>query len=92
MQGDSGGPLVCDNKLTSIVSLGKSCAEWLRPGVNTDVSKYITWIFLKTRLMGPGQYIPTINPQKLYEPNASQMNVSKTFLIFVAILILAIKE
>lgn len=92
LQGDSGGPLVCDNELTGIVSWSKSCAEWFRPGLNTDVSKYITWIFLETRLMGYGQYMPTINPQELYESNANQMNVSKTFLIFIAILILAINE
>ncbi|XP_044744027.1 transmembrane protease serine 9-like [Chrysoperla carnea] len=48
--GDSGGPLICDNQLTGIVSFGLSCAKWLRPGVYTDVTRFIDWIEQNTGL------------------------------------------
>lgn len=47
-QGDSGGPLIVtrNNKMqqVGVVSWGDQCAKKDRPGVYTDVSKYLGWI------------------------------------------------
>lgn len=49
-QGDSGGPLVCQHDSNSpfiiwgITSWGEKCAASNKPGVYTDVLKYIEWI------------------------------------------------
>ena len=45
--GDGGGPLVCEYenrwRLVGIVSWGLSCGEY--PGVYTDVTKFVPWIY-----------------------------------------------
>nr|XP_039273620.1 chymotrypsinogen 2-like [Styela clava] len=50
-QGDSGGPLVCQKKsnkqpfvLTGVTSWGLGCGDLVKPGVYTNISKYIDWI------------------------------------------------
>ncbi|XP_063292702.1 trypsin-like [Pelobates fuscus] len=44
-QGDSGGPLVCNSQLHGITSWGNvPCAVAGKPGVYTNVSKYLKWI------------------------------------------------
>jgi len=46
--GDSGGPLVCPTNgvwtLDGITSWGEDCAKARKPGVYTNVRKYISWI------------------------------------------------
>ncbi|XP_055991583.1 kallikrein-8-like [Sorex fumeus] len=44
-QGDSGGPLVCNNRLQGITSWGSDpCGRPERPGVYTNVCRYLDWI------------------------------------------------
>lgn len=47
-QGDSGGPLACARDhvsfLYGIVSWGEGCGRSGKPGVYTNVGKYISWI------------------------------------------------
>lgn len=47
--GDSGGPLMCKNSegayvLKGIVSYGEKHCAYLRPGVFTNVNKFVDWI------------------------------------------------
>uniref|UniRef100_A0A8C2NPK5 Peptidase S1 domain-containing protein n=1 Tax=Capra hircus TaxID=9925 RepID=A0A8C2NPK5_CAPHI len=56
-QGDSGGPLVCQKKTRKsewyqlgIVSWGVGCGQKKQPGVYTQVSSYLSWIEMKTKL------------------------------------------
>ncbi|XP_076987150.1 kallikrein-8-like isoform X2 [Tamandua tetradactyla] len=44
-QGDSGGPLVCDGVLQGITSWGSDpCGRPQRPGVYTNICRYLVWI------------------------------------------------
>lgn len=48
LQGDSGGLLVCEVQdratLRGIVSWGMGCGEQDKPGVYTNVARYLAWI------------------------------------------------
>ncbi|XP_037687123.1 coagulation factor XI isoform X2 [Choloepus didactylus] len=52
-KGDSGGPLSCKHdevwNLVGITSWGEGCAQRERPGVYTNVVKYVDWILEKTQ-------------------------------------------
>ncbi|XP_076708530.1 coagulation factor XI isoform X3 [Callospermophilus lateralis] len=52
-KGDSGGPLSCKHNevwhLVGITSWGEGCAQRERPGIYTNVAKYIDWILEKTQ-------------------------------------------
>uniref|UniRef100_A0A8C4TE47 Peptidase S1 domain-containing protein n=1 Tax=Erpetoichthys calabaricus TaxID=27687 RepID=A0A8C4TE47_ERPCA len=53
-QGDSGGPLVCQSKdtwwLVGIVSWGDGCGRQNRPGVYTNVSDLLDWVYQKLQV------------------------------------------
>ncbi|XP_071050949.1 serine protease 1-like [Onthophagus taurus] len=64
-QGDSGGPLTIlapDSKyiLLGVVSFGEGCAKPGHPGVYTDVSQYLDWIYKKSKIPRPSTTEPTI--------------------------------
>ena len=50
LQGDSGGPLnyydrsIGKWRVVGIVSFGKKCQDSRYPGVNTKISRYLSWI------------------------------------------------
>lgn len=52
-KGDSGGPLSCKHNevwhLVGITSWGQGCAQRERPGIYTNVVKYLDWILEKTQ-------------------------------------------
>ncbi|XP_077648740.1 coagulation factor XI isoform X5 [Urocitellus parryii] len=52
-KGDSGGPLSCKHNevwhLVGITSWGEGCAQRERPGIYTNVAKYLDWILEKTQ-------------------------------------------
>ncbi|NP_001076261.1 coagulation factor XI precursor [Oryctolagus cuniculus] len=52
-KGDSGGPLSCKHNevwhLVGITSWGEGCAQRERPGIYTNVVKYLDWILEKTQ-------------------------------------------
>ena len=62
-QGDSGGPLTCNDiygkYLCGIVSFGVGCGQRDYPGVYTDVSKYLGWIYQKMYELKPGSSTTT---------------------------------
>ncbi|XP_027455018.1 coagulation factor XI isoform X4 [Zalophus californianus] len=55
-KGDSGGPLSCKHNevwhLVGITSWGEGCGQRERPGVYTNVVKYVDWILEKTQAVG----------------------------------------
>ncbi|XP_028613480.1 coagulation factor XI isoform X2 [Grammomys surdaster] len=56
-KGDSGGPLACKHDgvwhLVGITSWGEGCGQKERPGVYTNVAKYVDWILEKTQMFPP---------------------------------------
>jgi secreted trypsin-like serine protease len=43
--GDSGSPLICGNTLSGITSWGYGCGRPVYPGVYTNLSYYLEWIY-----------------------------------------------
>ncbi|XP_030044003.1 serine protease 55-like [Microcaecilia unicolor] len=82
-QGDSGGPLVCkywkDNLWyqVGIVSWGKGCTWRQRPGVYTQVSKYVKWIIEKTAAFGK-PYFPDQQLEETLSDLSATTSVSRT--------------
>lgn len=61
-KGDSGGPLSCKHNevwhLVGITSWGEGCGQRERPGVYTNVVKYVDWILEKTQAVWKSSQMP----------------------------------